>query len=539
MLRLLRTGEGTQALAERLIALDPLCEEGYRFLVRRFAAEGDLAGAERQYEACASAFAAAGLQTSLEIRALMDYARAEIASASAGAFQAAHPNAATQATQWLRAALGQPNPLQRPAARFVPEIADRPSIAVLPFDDLSDTSAPRDAYLGDFVTEEITAALSRVRGLFVCARYSASAYRGVPKDARAIAGELGVRYLVEGAISRNEDALRCNVRLIDGRTGLHIWADRVEAAAGEHRELRDRIVRETAARLSPRVLIAEVLRESEQRDPPRDAYAALMRAKAELLREQPYAENLTRALTAARAAATLDPESGEAHAMIAYLLTLMSWSRMSAQPLRDNWRARRHMREALKAGVAGPALAMCSETALIGAHDIDHALALAEAAVCDEPDDAHALALLGHIRRMAGEDPRASIALVERAQRLSPRDPRTFLWLLYALGCHWKLGELSEMEALARRSIALYANIPWNWMGLAQALALQGRLDEAREAIEPVRAMMPSYTPSRFHWGARYVYGSRFRGGVERDYRVLRDALNACLASPSSRGGVA
>ena len=88
------------------------------------------------------------------------------------------------------------------------------------------------------------------------------------------------------------------------------------------------------------------------------------------------------------------------------------------------------------------------------------------------------------------------------------------------------------MEALARRSIALYANIPWNWMGLAQALALQGRLDEAREAIEPVRAMMPSYTPSRFHWGARYVYGSRFRGDVERDYRVLRDALNACLARP-------
>ena len=139
MLRLLRSGEGSQALAERLIALDPLCEEGYRFLIRRFAAEGDLAGAQRRYEACANAFAAAGLQTSLEIRALMDDARAEIASASAGPFQVAHPGAATQATHWLRAALGQPNPLQRPEARFLPEIADRPSIAVLPFDDLSET----------------------------------------------------------------------------------------------------------------------------------------------------------------------------------------------------------------------------------------------------------------------------------------------------------------------------------------------------------------------------------------------------------------
>ena len=534
MLRLLRSGEGSRALAERLIALDPLCEEGYRFLIRSF--EGDLAGAQRRYDACANAFAAAGLQTSLEIRALMDDARAEIASASAGFFHLAHPGAATQATHWLRAALGQPHPPQRPEARFVPEISNRPSIAVLPFEDLSERSAPSDPYLGDFVTEEITAALSRIRGLFVCARHSASAYRGVPKDARAIAAELGVRYLVEGAISRSANALRCNVRLIDGRTGLHIWADRVEASAGDHREIRDRIVRETASRLSPRVLIAEILRESGQHEPPRDAYAALMRAKAELLREQPYGESLTRALAAARAAVTLDPESGEAHAMIAYLFTLLSWSRISAQPLRDNWRARRHLREALKLGVgAGSALAMCSETALIGAHDIDHALALAEAAVCGEPDDAHALALLGHIRRMAGEDPRASIALVERAQRLSPRDPRTFLWLLYALGCHWKLGEMSEMEAAARRSIALYANIPWNWMGLAQALALQGRFDEAREAIEPVLAMMPTYTPSRFHWGARYVYGARFRGDLERDYRVLRDALNACLAGPTAR----
>ena len=86
------------------------------------------------------------------------------------------------------------------------------------------------------------------------------------------------------------------------------------------------------------------------------------------------------------------------------------------------------------------------------------------------------------------------------------------------------------MTALARRSIGLYANIPWNWLGLAAALALQGRMDEAREAIEPMRAMMPGYTPAKFHWGARYVYGPRFRGHVERDYRALRDALNAAFA---------
>ena len=175
-------------------------------------------------------------------------------------------------------------------------------------------------------------------------------------------------------------------------------------------------------------------------------------------------------------------------------------------------------------------LTMCSEVALICASDIDQALALSEAAVRQDANDAQALELLGHIRRMAGDDPRGSLALIEHAQRLSPRDPRTFLWLLYGVWCYWKLGEYTEMEAMAPRSIGLYANIPWNWLGLAGALALQNKPAEAAEALASTRAMMPTYTPSRFHWGAQYVYGRRFRDHVKDDYRRLRDALNASLA---------
>jgi tetratricopeptide (TPR) repeat protein len=137
--------------------------------------------------------------------------------------------------------------------------------------------------------------------------------------------------------------------------------------------------------------------------------------------------------------------------------------------------------------------------ALICASDIDHALALSETAVRHDPHDAQALALLGHIRRMAGDDPRGSLALIEHAQRLSPRDPRTFLWLLYGVWCHWKLGEYTAMEAMARRSVGLYSNIPWNWLGLAGALALQNKHAEAAEALTSIRSLMPSYTLSRFH----------------------------------------
>src|SRR5262249_11580242 len=91
MLRMLRAGEGSPALAQRLLALDPLCEEAYRFLIRDHAAAADLAGAQRWFDACAASFRAAGLETSLEIRSLMEEARAEIATSSAHAFQIARP----------------------------------------------------------------------------------------------------------------------------------------------------------------------------------------------------------------------------------------------------------------------------------------------------------------------------------------------------------------------------------------------------------------------------------------------------------------
>jgi TolB-like protein/DNA-binding SARP family transcriptional activator len=531
MLRMLRGGEGSPALAQRLVALDPLCEEAYRFLIRHHAGEGDLPAAQRWFDSCAVAFAGARLETSLEIRSLMEDAKAEIALSSAHSFQIARPWAAADTTQWLRASLASRGRLNRPPARRLPEIADRPSIVVLPFDDLTEPLEFRHRLLGDIITEETTATLAQIKGLFVTARHSAMAYRNAAIDVRLIAAELGVRYLIEGSVARSGRSIRCNVRLIDGRTGMHIWADQVESNADDELALRDRIVHETIGRLKPRLLVAEIVRAGARQKPPRDAYTSLMGARAELLREQPFDDALRRAMARVEEALALDPENAEAQAVAAYVLTQLTWSRFSAQPLRDRWRARRFMRAALRRDSDNATvLAMCAEVALLCASDIDQALALSEAAVRHDANDAQALALLGHVRRMAGDDPRGSLALIEHAQRLSPRDPRTFLWLIYGGGCYWKLGEYAEMEAMARRSIALYANIPWNWLGLAGALALQGKHAEAAEALASTRALMPSFTPSRFHWGAQYVYGRRFRGDVKDNYRRFRDALNASLA---------
>ena len=253
-----------------------------------------------------------GLESSLEIRSLMEDAKAEIARSSAHSFQIAHPAAAAETTQWLRASLASPGRLHRPPARRLPEIADRPSIVVLPFDDLTKSFEFRDRLLGDIITEETTAALTRVNGLFGTARHSAMAYRNAAIDVRLIAAELGVRYLMEGSIARSSRSIRCNVRIIDGHTGLHIWADQVESAADDELALRDRIVHETIGRLMPRLLVTEVVRAGARQKAPRDAYTSLMSARAELLREQPYDEGLRRALMRVEQALALDPENAEA-----------------------------------------------------------------------------------------------------------------------------------------------------------------------------------------------------------------------------------
>jgi hypothetical protein len=139
MLRMLHGGEGSPALAQRLLAFDPLCEEAYRFLIRHNAASGDLASAQGWFNACTRSFGAAGIETSLEIRALIKEAETEIARSSANSFQIVHPANAAETTQWLRASLACRGSLHRPPAQILPEIADRPSIVVLPFVDLTES----------------------------------------------------------------------------------------------------------------------------------------------------------------------------------------------------------------------------------------------------------------------------------------------------------------------------------------------------------------------------------------------------------------
>jgi tetratricopeptide (TPR) repeat protein len=258
-----------------------------------------------------------------------------------------------------------------------------------------------------------------------------------------------------------------------------------------------------------------------------------MLGSGELIRVQPSPVAQALALQHANRALEIDPAHPMAHAFAGYLLSSRALAGASRNPMRDRFQARRHMARALAGDDENPVvLAMSSEIAMYSAGDIDRSLALAEAAVQHGPNDAQAIAQLAHVRRTAGEDPLIALALIAQAQRLSPRDPRNVIWLCHAGWCHWKLHDFNEMAALARQSTEINALSGWNWLQLAGALALQGRMAEGRAAYGVMRELMPAMTPRRFHWTARLFYRRRFTGHVKQDYTDFCEALQK-VASPN------
>jgi TolB-like protein/DNA-binding SARP family transcriptional activator len=518
MLQLLGSGTGCEALARRILAVEPACEPAHQFLMRHYAQRGDPTQVLVQFRACSEALrAAGGGAPSADTRSLLD----EITAVQV---RSAAP-APTAAVDWIRHAPDRTPIPAVPAAKPLPLIEDRPSVAVLPFQDLSHDPLAAGV-LADGMTEEVTNALARLPGFFVTARQSAFAYRGLGMDVRRIAAELGVRYLVEGSVEQDGRRMRANVRLMDGRTGLHLWADAQGGPMRDVMAVRDAIVHRLAGRLHPRLVLAEV--ERAVRSPPEelDAWTWLQRANGMLLRGRNRL-SVEQVLEPLRRALAVDPNYAMAHALLSAVYTWRALSMFSADPEAERRLARQHAEAALRAEPENPfVLVHCAEAEIYSAADIDAGLALLEAATERDPNDANGLALLGHARRFAGQDPRASLALIDGAIRLSPRDPRTFNWHLYANWCHWQLGDLASMEAASRRSIELYGQNTMSWIGLTGAFALQGRLEEGREAATVLRRQRPGFTPDGYYQVLRHYYGRRFRGQVERDCDLLRVALN-------------
>jgi adenylate cyclase len=190
-------------------------------------------------------------------------------------------------------------------------LPDKPSIAVLPFQNMS--GDPEQEYFADGVVEDIITALSRFKSLFVIARNSSFAYKGKSPDIRQVGRDLGVRYVLEGSVRRSGNRLRIAAQLIDSQTGAHVWADRFEGSAEDIFKLQDDVTEKVIIATAPRVERAEIARALRRSSGSADAYDYYLKALAYLA--PATAQNTDQALDLLSKATALDPEFASAHAL--------------------------------------------------------------------------------------------------------------------------------------------------------------------------------------------------------------------------------
>jgi adenylate cyclase len=360
-----------------------------------------------------------------------------------------------------------------------PSTAPRLSIVVLPFANLSND--PEQEYFADGITDDLTTDLSRISGSFVIARNTAFTYKGKPVDARQISRELGVRYVLEGSVRRTANQVRVNVQLIDGQSGAHVWADRFDTDRANLGEAQDEIIGRLAQSLSVE-LVADVGRRIErERTADPNALDLVMRGRAALAKPASAAA-YEEALRAFEGALELDPRSVEAKLFLGNALAGRAadgWSRSRQQDLA---RAKQLLLEVLEVDPNSAPARLKMGQILQHQNRLAESKIELETAIALDGNSVPALRWLCNVLTWLGQ-PEAGIPHIEKAIRLSPRDPSVANNYRALGACHLLLGHVDQAIDILRRARA--ANPRWwaipHW--LAGALGLKGELDEARAAL--------------------------------------------------------
>ncbi|MDF2764903.1 MAG: adenylate/guanylate cyclase protein [Rhodospirillales bacterium] len=373
------------------------------------------------------------------------------------------------------------------AARSAPPLPDKPSVAVLPFQNLSND--PEQDYFADGVVEEITMALSRLRWLFVIARNSSFTYKGRPTDVKQIGRELGVRYVLEGSVRKAGGRVRIAGQLIDVATGAHLWADRFDGSVEDIFDLQDQVTARVVGAIAPRLEKAEIERAKRKPTDSLDAYDYYLRGMSGLhLWTKAGNEE---ALTMFGRAIELDRSFAAAYAMAA---------RCYAQRRGRGWmmdaegEAAEAQRLAQRAAELGgdDAVALATSGFVLAyiAGDLDNGVALIDRALQLNPNLAFGWLYSGFVRVWRGE-PEIALDHLRRAMRLSPQDPQLVQMQTATAYAYFGAGHYEETLRWAEKAFAEHpGHLPANVI-LAASSALIGRLDLASKVMTRLRGLDP------------------------------------------------
>jgi len=366
-------------------------------------------------------------------------------------------------------------------------LPDKPSIAVLPFQNMS--GDPEQEYFVDGLVEDIITGLSRFRSLFVIARNSSFAYKGKSPDIRQVGRELGVRYVLEGSVRKAGGRVRITGQLIEAASGAHLWADRFDGALEDVFDLQDHVTTSIVGAITPKVEQVEIERTRRKPTENLDAYDLHLRAVGSA--RLSTRTGIDEAMLFCKRAIALDPSFALAHgqaAMCYAIRKMYRWATPKDSDIAETDRLARQAwaldpDDAVAIGLAGYALAYVAKDLEAGATYIERALA-------QNPNYAPNWLYSGLLHTWLASN-EIAIDHLTRAMRLSPRDPEVAMIHMAIGNAHYFLHHYDDATQWARRSLHERPDFhPALRIGAAAA-AMAGRETEASKLCERLQQVYP------------------------------------------------
>jgi len=372
-------------------------------------------------------------------------------------------------------------------------LPDKPSIAVLPFQNMS--GDPEQEYFVDGLVEDIITALSRISWFFVIARNSTFTYKGKSADVRQVGRELGVRYVLEGSVRKAGNRLRITGQLIDTASGSHIWADRYDGALEDVFELQDKITSSVVSIIEPKVQESEIKRAQGKVTENLTAYDLYMRAVALLYDFNEEANG--KALVFLERAIALDNRYSSAHGAVCWCMidrNQQRWGNLDETRARGLQAAKLAVEfgkdDASALGLAGLAIGTLGG-------GTDAGLAQCERAVALNPNSVVALGTAGSLHNVAGNYEKA-LKYCEASMRLNPIDPNGFRTYAMIGWSQLHMGQPQTALGWADKALGEQPSFRAALILRMTALALMGRTDEAVAIASQLKAQVPTWSIAAF-----------------------------------------
>src|SRR5262245_506911 len=368
-----------------------------------------------------------------------------------------------------------------------PAVVDKPSLAVLPFANMSGDA--EQEYFSDGITEDLITDLSKVSGLFVIARNSSFAYKGRSTKVQEIGRDLGVRYVLEGSIRKAGNRVRITAQLIDAGSGGHLWAERFDRDLTDIFATQDDVVKRIVGALSVTLTRGETQRLRRRSTASVEAYESWLRARAVLARGDHDAVAEARAMH--RRAIELDPSFAAPHAGLALAALsdyISGWANDPAQALDE---AERWARRAIEVDDQEPVSHMAFGNVRMWRRDLDGALAAFDRMIALDPNHAQGHASTGLALVYAGRAAEA-LGCFAKAMRLDPHYPGVVLH--FEAQAHFSLGNDEAAAQLLRERIARDPRTDSSRLLLAACYGQLGRTDDARAVWAELLEVNPGFS---------------------------------------------